>query len=187
MTWTPPTTLPPVEEWLTHDRIQCLDCGRWFRALGQHLNKSHGLTAAEYRRRWGMRQRQPLTCGDVSEERRQIAVDTGGPDRLRKLSPQVIDQAHAAAWTREYRPQEREVTIARMQQARLDRAAERRARITGRIAERHGLEFAAWARREYIDRGRTIRGLAMAEGVSETMMRKLLSEAGIRFRKTGPR
>lgn len=31
--------------------IQCLECGRWFAAIGSHLVRSHGMTAREYRRR----------------------------------------------------------------------------------------------------------------------------------------
>lgn len=69
--------LPPEAEWRTHEAIRCLECGAWKRSLGRHLNAAHAMTAAEYRAAWGMRQRQPLSAGYLSELRRDIAVQTG--------------------------------------------------------------------------------------------------------------
>lgn len=186
MTWTPPPSLPPVEQWRTEDGIQCLECGRWMRQLGRHL-PTHGLDAATYRARWGMRQRQPLSCGEVSSIRREIAVRTGGPERLTSFLPQVSDRAHEAARSREWRPQEQAVTVPRMTDARLLNAASRRQAIRDRAVEGTGLSFERWAEREYSARGRTIRDLAAEVGASHTMMNSMLRDAGVVLRRTGPR
>ena len=184
--WTPPPALPPVEQWRTDDGIRCLECGQWKRALGSHLRNAHGLSADEYRRAWGMRQRQPLTCGDVSAVRRRIAIESGGPERLSAFLPQVSEQAHEAARKREHRAQEQAVVIPRMVSTRTGRQAGRRQELRDRAVEGTGLSFEAWAQREYVGCGRTIRDLAGQIGASETMMKSLLLDAGVRLRPRGP-
>jgi hypothetical protein len=42
-------TLEEVEKYLSGDKIQCLLCGKWFVALGQHIAKSHDISIPEYK------------------------------------------------------------------------------------------------------------------------------------------
>ena len=45
--------------------IRCLECGRWFRAIGSHLTRAHGMTAREYRERWGLPATHRLASDDL--------------------------------------------------------------------------------------------------------------------------
>jgi hypothetical protein len=47
------------------DRIQCLECGRWLRALGGHL-VTHDMTAREYKISHGILMSRPLVGADTS-------------------------------------------------------------------------------------------------------------------------
>lgn len=56
-----------VDHYLSGDRIECLICGGSFKALvGQHL-LGHGVTAAEYKRRFNIPQHRGLTCKESAE------------------------------------------------------------------------------------------------------------------------
>ena len=59
-----------VEEYLCQPRIKCLLCGAASKTLGTHLKLQHGVTADDYRVRFGI----PFTCALAS------------PDVLRNLS-----------------------------------------------------------------------------------------------------
>lgn len=56
--------------------IQCLECGRWFRALATHLPRAHGMTHAQYRERWGIPARIALagrgTRALLSDQMREL-------------------------------------------------------------------------------------------------------------------
>jgi hypothetical protein len=49
-----------VDAYLADDLLECLDCGRRMRFLGGHLPRRHGMTAADYRARWGLPADAPL-------------------------------------------------------------------------------------------------------------------------------
>lgn len=49
-----------VSDYLSGDKIQCLECGKMFQTLGTHLLKIHGMTAAEYRERFNLPAETPL-------------------------------------------------------------------------------------------------------------------------------
>lgn len=61
------------------DRIRCLECGRWFRALPTHLLRKHGLDDESYRLKYGIPVGVPLVCREWSETqtRRNIERDSG--------------------------------------------------------------------------------------------------------------
>ncbi|NLE82350.1 MAG: MucR family transcriptional regulator [Rhodococcus sp.] len=111
------TALPPEPEWRTDEAIMCLECGVWKKALGRHL-PAHGLTSLTYRERWGMRQRQPLTSRDYAATRREIAIRSGGVERLTEWAPKTAAVAQEAARHRERRPQELAESSARNDQLR---------------------------------------------------------------------
>lgn len=49
----------------TETHIQCLECGRWYRALSAHLWLAHGIRPDDYRSRHGLRVHNPLAAKDV--------------------------------------------------------------------------------------------------------------------------
>jgi hypothetical protein len=64
----PFTTMGQVEVYLSQPRIKCLVCGACFKNLGTHL-KVHGMTADEYRIRFGI----PFVCALASPDVVQYA------------------------------------------------------------------------------------------------------------------
>ncbi|MFW2338438.1 MAG: MucR family transcriptional regulator, partial [Acidimicrobiia bacterium] len=57
------------------DQVQCHVCGEMFAHLGSHTNHSHGLTADEYRRAFGLMQSTKLIGPTFRAKRRQITAD----------------------------------------------------------------------------------------------------------------
>lgn len=47
-------TKKEINEYFSHDKIQCLECGKWYLALNTHLRQSHGMTVDEYRDNHGL-------------------------------------------------------------------------------------------------------------------------------------
>jgi predicted transcriptional regulator len=65
------------------NQIICLECGMGFKMLTKHL-KSHGITAKEYRKKYGFTSRQSLCARALSEERSKASKKRGIPENLRK-------------------------------------------------------------------------------------------------------
>ncbi|WP_448222477.1 MucR family transcriptional regulator [Gordonia iterans] len=181
--------LPPESEWRRDDAIRCLECGVWKKALGRHLI-IHDMTADEYRAAWGMRQRQPLSCGDLSTKRREIAIRTGGVDRLTEWAPKIADVAHAAAAKREHRPQERTENSAQSRALRerdRERAQARVARADDTIRSAGFASREAWLVEHYHRRGMTLAECDAALDVAHGQCQQWMKEAGIERRRPGPR
>src|ERR1700730_15571146 len=78
---------PPAEQVLTpavtvrqsvrHDYVVCLECGYRGKALRRHISSRHGLSRAEYLRRWGLQPDHPLTAPAYSERRSTLAKQLG--------------------------------------------------------------------------------------------------------------
>ncbi|MFD1913787.1 MucR family transcriptional regulator [Halodurantibacterium flavum] len=47
--------------------VQCLECGRWFRAIGSHLTRVHGMTARQYREHHDLPAGHKLASDDLRE------------------------------------------------------------------------------------------------------------------------
>ena len=47
------------------DRVVCLICGKWWQSLGHHVRHGHGISADEYRDRFGIRRSQSLASPAV--------------------------------------------------------------------------------------------------------------------------
>ncbi|MCP4690042.1 MAG: MucR family transcriptional regulator [Desulfobacterales bacterium] len=54
-------TKEEVDAHFSGDKIQCLLCGKWFKALGTHLLRQHDVTHDEYRERYGLPWTRGLT------------------------------------------------------------------------------------------------------------------------------
>jgi len=68
-----------VEAYLSQPRIQCLLCGELRSSLGPHLGRVHGMTADDYRARFGIPYSYPLACPESrkrwAESERRRAED----------------------------------------------------------------------------------------------------------------
>ena len=56
------TTKDEIDQYFAGDKIQCLLCGKRFKALPQHLERTHDITADDYREQYGLPWRRGL-CG----------------------------------------------------------------------------------------------------------------------------
>lgn len=76
---TPFVSVAEVEQYLGHDEIECLECGRRYRNLGKHLGRSHGIDPDAYRAKWALPAMTPLageaTRRALSEGMRQRIAD----------------------------------------------------------------------------------------------------------------
>ena len=57
--------------------ITCLDCGHKGQMLKRHLSVSHGLSADEYRTRWGLKPDYPLVARNYAARRSELAKSIG--------------------------------------------------------------------------------------------------------------
>jgi hypothetical protein len=57
------------------DHVICLDCGYRGKTLTRHIAARHGLSAVEYRQRWGLRSNHLLTAPAYSERRSILAKE----------------------------------------------------------------------------------------------------------------
>jgi len=62
------------------DKIQCHICGKWFKRLDSHIVPAHGLTAREYRVKFGLSMRLPLVSRSISKKFSDALL--ADPDRM---------------------------------------------------------------------------------------------------------
>lgn len=94
------STMEEILEYTSHVKIQCLLCGRAFRALNTHIKRVHGLESArEYKLRFGI----PFNVGLVGVETEKILHDVGvniiakaDPNELKKTLQRAQDASIAA-------------------------------------------------------------------------------------------
>ena len=74
-----PAQLPAVnpKRSVTPDYIICLEDGKKFRSLKRHLTTHFGLTADEYREKWGLPRDYPMVAPNYSESRSALAKSMG--------------------------------------------------------------------------------------------------------------
>ena len=78
-----PVDIPP-EKSIQRSKIICMECGQEFKMLSPKHLRSHGLTAREYRRKYGFSLRQPLCAKSLSDRRKKAGKERGLPENLRK-------------------------------------------------------------------------------------------------------
>jgi predicted transcriptional regulator len=71
------TPAVPIRRSVTRDYVICLECGWAGKTLRRHLQGSHRLTRDEYRARWGLPAKHPLTAPAYSEMRSNVAKQIG--------------------------------------------------------------------------------------------------------------
>jgi predicted transcriptional regulator len=80
---TEPAPAIDPERSIRKNDIVCLECGQAFKMLTKHL-KSHGMTAREYRKKYGFASRQSLCAKALSDERSAASKERGIHPNLRK-------------------------------------------------------------------------------------------------------
>lgn len=55
--------------------VTCLECGKSFKVITKRHLSTHGLSAAEYREKWGLKMAAPLICKALQRERRNKMKD----------------------------------------------------------------------------------------------------------------
>ncbi|MDR2076997.1 MAG: MucR family transcriptional regulator [Desulfovibrio sp.] len=61
----------PKNKGIKNASVTCLECGKSFKLLTKKHLASHGLTAAEYREKWGIKRKTALTCKALQKTRRE--------------------------------------------------------------------------------------------------------------------
>lgn len=77
---TPPLVQPGVQP-EADGRLQCLECGLWFRQLGQHVVRKHDMSADDYRRIHELPAGRGLHAADILERRAELARAAIAADR----------------------------------------------------------------------------------------------------------
>lgn len=72
-----PVPAVPPQESVRFDHLICLEDGKPFKSLRRHLKTHHGLTAEEYRRRWGLPFDYPMACEEYAATRSAVARTSG--------------------------------------------------------------------------------------------------------------
>jgi len=67
----------PVERSVSDTFITCLECGKPVTILKRHLKESHGMTAEEYRIKWGLEIDYPVVAPAYAKKRSEIAKSFG--------------------------------------------------------------------------------------------------------------
>ena len=61
----------PKDKGLKSMSVICLECGKSFKLITKRHLASHGLTAAEYREKWGIKRKTALVCKSLQRKRRK--------------------------------------------------------------------------------------------------------------------
>lgn len=69
---------------ISEKAIACLECGKSFKLLTRRHLMSHGLSAEEYREKWGYPKDAPLVCKSLQRERRKKMKDMKLWEKRRK-------------------------------------------------------------------------------------------------------
>ncbi|MGU3577049.1 MucR family transcriptional regulator [Brucellaceae bacterium C25G] len=63
------------EQSINENFISCIECGKQFKSLKNHLNKSHNLTPEKYKEKWNLPADYPMVTSEYSARRSKIAVN----------------------------------------------------------------------------------------------------------------
>ena len=67
----------PINKSVKRNEIICLECGKGHKTIKRHLTAAHGLTAEEYRDRWGLDRNYPLVAPNYAKQRSEMAKKIG--------------------------------------------------------------------------------------------------------------
>lgn len=66
-----------IRQSVTDDYIICLECGAKLRTMRRHLTRAHGMTAEDYRAKWGLPSDYPTVAPSYSAYRSRMAKEAG--------------------------------------------------------------------------------------------------------------
>ena len=67
---------------IQQNKVICLECGKQFKQLTKTHLASHGLTAKEYKKKYGFKAKQALVAKSLSASRRKVAKKLGLGQKL---------------------------------------------------------------------------------------------------------
>ncbi len=82
----------PIDKSVKRSEIICLECGKGQKTLKRHLMSGHGLSADEYRARWGLGRDYPLVAPNYAKQRSEMAKKIGlgrKPGALKSKKPKA--------------------------------------------------------------------------------------------------
>ena len=71
------TPAVPIRKSITEDYIICLEDGKNLKMLKRHLMTMYGMTADDYRAKWGLKADYPMVAPSYALRRRDLAVKSG--------------------------------------------------------------------------------------------------------------
>ena len=72
----------PIKRSVTPEYIVCLEDGKKFKSLKRHLRNEYGMSAEQYRTKWGLPPDYPMVAPNYSLERSRLAKQMGFGQRL---------------------------------------------------------------------------------------------------------
>ena len=72
----------PIMRSVTPEYIVCLEDGKKFKSLKRHLRNEYGMSAEQYRTKWGLPPDYPMVAPNYSLERSRLAKQMGFGQRL---------------------------------------------------------------------------------------------------------
>ena len=67
----------PIKKSVTANYVVCLEDGKRQKTLRRHLATAHGLTPAEYRKKWGLPADHPIVAPNYAKQRSEMAKKIG--------------------------------------------------------------------------------------------------------------
>ena len=159
------------------ERVQCHECGRWYRALATHLDRTHSMTAAQYREQHGLPRTQPLMSAASRDKLHQAGVwrRDNDPTVMAALAGDGANAQRAAPFAPTPR---RQASADRMADSKRQAARDRLDRALSEAG------FADLA--DAVSVAQAMRlgwsGLAEALGVGHTWLQGVGTEAGLALR-----
>lgn len=90
-----PVPAVPIRKSVQDDYLICLEDGKKFKTLKRHLMVHYGMTAEDYRAKWGLPADYPMTAPAYAARRSELAVSAGLGQRraaATKAAPAVEDE-----------------------------------------------------------------------------------------------
>ncbi len=67
----------PIKKSVTANYVVCLEDGKRQKVLRRHLSVAHGMTPAEYRKKWGLPADHPIVAPNYAKQRSAMAKKIG--------------------------------------------------------------------------------------------------------------
>ncbi|MEI5522112.1 MucR family transcriptional regulator [Streptomyces brasiliscabiei] len=176
------------------DTVLCHLCGRAFRSLGAHV-RAHGMTAAEYRREFGLMRGRALSARSLAREQsRTRRAEYRASEAARERFASGRAMARSGELARRRRASDRvrgdsaEARRRRTESLAAGRRTQSRAsdaRMAAALAAGGFTDVGQALRAVYVERQASIEDTARVLGVGKRRIRELLVEHGVEIRPVG--